>query len=71
MTSSNTHDLAGAGSSDDLKGLEILLVEDFLECRKIIGKATDEIIDKGRKIASMTPRSSRTCARPRRAYWPH
>jgi DNA-binding response OmpR family regulator len=28
MTSSNTHDPAGAGSSDDLRGLEILLVED-------------------------------------------
>jgi DNA-binding response OmpR family regulator len=28
MTPSNTHDPAGAGSSDDLRGLEILLVED-------------------------------------------
>ena len=28
MTPSNTHDPAGAGSSDDLTGLEILLVED-------------------------------------------
>ena len=31
MTSSNTHDPAGAGSPDDLRGLEILLVEDLLE----------------------------------------
>ena len=28
MTSSNTYDPTGAGSSDDLRGLKILLVED-------------------------------------------
>ena len=39
MTSSNTHDPAGAGSSDDLTGLEILLVEDSL----VVGKAMKDL----------------------------
>jgi hypothetical protein len=41
MTSSNTHDPAGAGSSDDLKGLEILLVEDSW----VVGKAMKDLLE--------------------------
>ena len=41
MTSSNTHDPAGAGSSDDLKGLEILLVEDSWS----VGEAMKDLLE--------------------------
>jgi hypothetical protein len=37
MTPSNTHDPAGAGSSDDLRGLEILLVEDSWSVGEAMG----------------------------------
>ena len=41
MTSSNTRDPAGAGSSDDLKGLEILLVEDS----RSVGEAMKDLLE--------------------------
>ena len=41
MTSSNTHDPAGAGSSDDLRGLEILLVEDSW----VVGEAMKGLLE--------------------------
>ena len=41
MTSSNTHDPAGAGSSDDLTGLEILLVEDS----RVVGEAMKDLLE--------------------------
>jgi DNA-binding response OmpR family regulator len=41
MTPSNTHDSAGAGSSDDLRGLEILLVEDSWS----VGEATKDLLE--------------------------
>ena len=41
MTSSNTHDPTGAGSSDDLRGLEILLVEDS----GIVGEAIKDLLE--------------------------
>jgi len=41
MTSSNTHDPAGAGSSDDLRGLEILLVEDSWS----VGEAIKDLLE--------------------------
>jgi CheY-like chemotaxis protein len=41
MTSSNTNDPAGAGSSDDLRGLEILLVEDSWS----VGEAMKDLLE--------------------------
>jgi DNA-binding response OmpR family regulator len=41
MTSSNTHDPDGPGSSDDLTGLEILLVEDSL----VVGEAMKDQLE--------------------------
>jgi hypothetical protein len=41
MTLSNTHDPTGAGSSDDLRGLEILLVEDS----GIVGEAIKDLLE--------------------------
>ena len=41
MTSSNTHGPDGAGSSDDLRGLEILLVEDSW----VVGKAMKDLLE--------------------------
>ena len=41
MTSSNTYDPTGAGSSDDLRGLEILLVEDS----GIVGEAIKDLLE--------------------------
>lgn len=41
MTSSNTHDPDGPGSSDDLTGLEILLVED--SC--VVGEAMKDLLE--------------------------
>ncbi len=41
MTSSNTHDPDGPGSSDDLMGLEILLVED--SC--VVGEAVKDLLE--------------------------
>jgi len=41
MTPSNTHDPAGAGSSDDLRGLEILLVEDSWS----VGEAMKDLLE--------------------------
>ena len=41
MTSANNHDPAGAGSSDDLRGLEILLVEDSW----VVGKAMKDLLE--------------------------
>ena len=41
MTSSNAHDPPGAGSSDDLKGLDILLVEDSRE----VGEAMKGLLE--------------------------
>jgi DNA-binding response OmpR family regulator len=41
MTSSNTHDPAVAGSSDDLRGLEILLVEDSW----VVGEAMKGLLE--------------------------
>jgi CheY-like chemotaxis protein len=41
MTSSNTRDPPGAGSSDDLKGLDILLVEDSWD----IGQAMKDLLE--------------------------
>jgi DNA-binding response OmpR family regulator len=41
MTSSNTHDPDGPGSSDDLMGLEILLVEDSW----VVGKAMKDLLE--------------------------
>jgi CheY-like chemotaxis protein len=41
MTPSNTHDSAGAGSSDDLRGLEILLVEDSWS----VGEAMKDLLE--------------------------
>ena len=40
MTSSNTHDPDGPGSSDDLMGLEVLLVED--SC--VVGEAVKDLL---------------------------
>jgi CheY-like chemotaxis protein len=42
MTSSNIHDPDGAGSSDDLRGLEILLVEDSW----IVGEAMKDLLER-------------------------
>jgi DNA-binding response OmpR family regulator len=41
MTLSNIHDPTGAGSSDDLRGLEILLVEDS----GIVGEAIKDLLE--------------------------
>ena len=41
MASSNTHDPPGAGSSDDLTGLKILLVEDSRD----VGEAVKEHLE--------------------------
>jgi CheY-like chemotaxis protein len=41
MVSPNARDLPGAGSSDDLSGLDILLVEDSRE----IAKATKDLLE--------------------------
>jgi DNA-binding NarL/FixJ family response regulator len=41
MTLSNTHDPTGAGLSDDLRGLEILLVEDS----GIVGEAIKDLLE--------------------------
>jgi DNA-binding response OmpR family regulator len=41
MTLSNTHDPTGAGLSDDLRGLEILLVEDS----GIVGEAIQDLLE--------------------------
>ena len=41
MTSSNTHDPTGAGLSDDLSGLEILLVEDSW----VAGEAMKDLLE--------------------------
>jgi CheY-like chemotaxis protein len=41
MTPSNTHDPAGAGSPDDLRGLEILLVEDSW----IVGETMKDLLE--------------------------
>ena len=41
MTPSNTHDPAGPGSSDDLRGLEILLVEDSWS----VGEAVKDVLE--------------------------
>ena len=41
MTSSNTYDPTGAGSSDDLRGLKILLVEDSV----IVGEAIKDLLE--------------------------
>ena len=41
MTSSNTHDPDGPGSSDDLRGLEILLVEDSWS----VGEAMKDLLE--------------------------
>jgi hypothetical protein len=41
MTSSNTHDPTGAGSPDDLRGLEILLVED----PRVVGEAMKDLLE--------------------------
>ena len=41
MTSSNTYDPTGAGSSDDLRGVKILLVEDS----GIVGEAIKDLLE--------------------------
>jgi CheY-like chemotaxis protein len=41
MTSSNTYNPTGAGSSDDLRGLKILLVEDSA----IVGEAIKDLLE--------------------------
>jgi CheY-like chemotaxis protein len=41
MTSSNTHDSTGAGLSNDLSGLEILLVEDSW----VVGEAVKDLLE--------------------------